>query len=631
MRVDIYWEVKGLLVNPENQSVINAFLLDMKNKGKSRSTVSEYRKFLHFFFKERKETFSSISQADIIKWLADRQTKKSKITMIRNIRVLCSFYEFCEEKGYVEKATIQYKESYRARKKPYWELRRNFRNPDTYHAVQAYLLSEKEANTSKDYVARLRSILQYFFEDLEAPLRSITQEHIQRWLEIQEKEHEKYALASCVSALRSFFSFCQVKGYIDDTPVDKKRWVQSAEKYWEVQQPLPNKDNVKVINDFLLYLKNKNKSEKTIEEYRILLQMFFRGRKEHFTSITDRDIQEWREKFKINRSKKRVITSISFLRMFYHYCFKQGYIETSPVKYSWENKTSNTKYWELKKPVTNQRNQLVINEYLGSMKIMNLSEGTIALYRFILQKFFEDKEEPFYQLSSNRIREWIMGYSKVLAENTISNYLSALSSFYNFCVDEEYLDKSPIKTRWYPRLSKPVPKYLEKEEIVTVRSECEKELFRNRVIVEFLLATGCRIGEVHKLNIKEVDLENRSARVVGKGKKIRTVHFTEKCALLLERYLESREDDHPALFVNKYETRFSMSGMRRRIQQIGKQVGIPLHPHRFRHTFATELMAKGADISFVSNVLGHSDLEPTKVYAQLPERELISMYRKFMG
>lgn len=617
------------LDHPNNQTVINAFLLDLKNRGKSKSTINDYRKFLQFFFNERTENFSSLSRADIIKWLAERQKIRSKKTMISNIRFLCSFYEFCEEKGYVEKATLQYKESYSMRKKPYWELREQFRNKETRNAVQAYLLSVKNAGKDKTYVVSQRFILQYFLAILETSLTSITPADIQRWLEIHQEESGKTNLSSYITVLSSFFSFCQMKGYIENSPMEKKRWVKSAENYWEVQQPLQNKDNENAINEFLLYLKNRNKSKQTIEEYRIVLQIFFRERKEHFTSITSSDIQEWWDEFKINRSEKRVITCLSFLRNFYLYCRKQGYIEQSPVKYSWEHKDKTT-YWELTEQLPNKENQLTINEFLGSMKLRNLSEGTMVLYRAILQKFFKDKEEPFYQISSETILEWIMGFAKVFAENTIANYLSALSSFYQFCVAEEYLDKSPIKSYWFPRLSKPVPKYLEKREIVKVRLESEKGLFRNRVIIEFLITTGCRIGEVHQLDKTDVDFENRSARVVGKGKKIRTVHFTENCALLLERYLESREDDHPALFVNKYGTRFTTDGMRKTIRKMGKQVNIPLHPHRFRHTFATELLAKGADISFISTELGHNDLESTKVYAQLPERELISMYRKYM-
>lgn len=616
--------------NPDNQTVIYEFLLDLKNKGKSKRTVIDYQKFLHFFFKDGKANFSTLSRADIIIWLAERQNKRSKYTMIRNISVLCSFYEFCEEKGYIEEATLQYKESYRMRKKPYWELREQFRNPETRNAVQEYLLSVKNAGNAKTYIVNQRFVLQYFLAVLETPLASITPSDIQRWLEIHQQESGKDHLSSYTTILSSFFSFCQVEGYLENTPMKKKRWVKSADNYWELQQPLLNRENEKVINEFLLNLKNGNKSKNTIEEYRFVLQVFFRERKEHFTSITSSDIQEWRDEYATNRTDKRVITCLSFLRNFYLYCRKKGYIEQSPVKYSWEHNNKKT-LWELTEQLLNIENQLTINEYLGTMRLGNLSEGTMVLYRSILQKFFKDKEEPFYQISSETILKWIRGFSNVFAENTIANYLSALSSFYQFCVVEEYLDKTPIKSYWFPRLSKPVPKYLEKKEIVKVRLESEKGIFRNRVIIEFLLITGCRIGEVYQLNKSEVDFEDRSARVVGKGKKIRTVHFTENCALLLERCLESREDDNPALFVNKYETRFTTDGMRKTIRKMGKKVDIPLHPHRFRHTFATELLAKGADISFIASELGHSDLESTQVYAQLPERELISMYRKYMG
>lgn len=152
---------------------------------------------------------------------------------------------------------------------------------------------------------------------------------------------------------------------------------------------------------------------------------------------------------------------------------------------------------------------------------------------------------------------------------------------------------------------------------------------------EFLLSSGCRIGEVNKIDQENIDLENRTAIVLGKGKKFRQVHFSVKCALLLERYLEFRKDNEPALFVTLTggHHRLARDTMRKIIGKMGKEAGLvgSLHPHRLRHTFATELLAKGAELSFISDELGHSNLMTTQIYARLPKREIISMYRRFMG
>ncbi|WP_231607336.1 tyrosine-type recombinase/integrase [Fictibacillus sp. 18YEL24] len=228
-----------------------------------------------------------------------------------------------------------------------------------------------------------------------------------------------------------------------------------------------------------------------------------------------------------------------------------------------------------------------------------------------------------------------MKYQGHLKEVTYKNRISILSSFYTFCVQEGHLEQSPIKKRWIPRCPKALPKYIEKNEVAKVRQQTERTSLRNQAIVEFLLTSGCRIGEVHQLNIKDIDLENRIARVVGKGKKIRDVHFSDKCAVLIERYLDSRVKKPLSPLFTRLgnESRLSIAGYQKFLSDIGKRAGLStsLHPHRFRHTFATELLAKGAELSFISDELGHKDMGTTQIYARLPNYVIISQYRKFMG
>lgn len=292
------------------------------------------------------------------------------------------------------------------------------------------------------------------------------------------------------------------------------------------------------------------------------------------------------------------------------------------------------KYWELTKTLPNQSNQETINEFLLSLKLENRSDGTIKSYRYFLEHFFGEMKEPYFSINSDTILQWFLTHQAHVKEATLSQRFTILSSFYTFCVREEYMLKSPIKTRWYPRIPQPVPKYLEKEEIAKTRLQTEKISIRNQLIVEFMLASGCRVGEVSELNWEDVDLENRTARVIGKGKKIRIVHFTEKCAILFERYYNRLGGKSSgALFVTSNGNRLGIRRIQIIINEIGEQAKLSsrLHPHRFRHTFATELLAKGADLSFIGDELGHSDVGSTLIYARLPKREIVSLYRKYMG
>jgi len=290
-------------------------------------------------------------------------------------------------------------------------------------------------------------------------------------------------------------------------------------------------------------------------------------------------------------------------------------------------------YWEVQKVIPNQETKEVINEFLLNLKIANRSENTITMYRSFLERFFADHNVSFTELTSDDIQNWFNNHSKTISKVSLSPRLSILSSFYKFCVNEEYVEKSPMKTRWFPRLPKPIPKYLEKGDIAKSKMQTEKRSLRDQLLIEFMLDSGCRIGEVQPLNKEDIDLENRTARVTGKGKKIRNVHFTEKCALLFEKHFESLPHVVSAVFVNSEGTRLSKRGMQYIINVIGEDGGLSthLHAHKLRHTFATELLAKGAELSFIGDELGHTSLETTRVYASLPKRELISLYRKYMG
>lgn len=289
-------------------------------------------------------------------------------------------------------------------------------------------------------------------------------------------------------------------------------------------------------------------------------------------------------------------------------------------------------YWKLAKSLPNDNNHEIINDFLLSLKLANRSKNTLNLYRGFLERFFGDIEESYSSLSSERIQSKLIGDGEKIKDSSLSFRISVLSSFYTFCVEEELIERSPIKKRWFPRLPQPVPKYLDKEDIAKIRIVIEKKSLRNQALLEFLLTSGCRVAEVAALNIEDIDLDNRIARVVGKGKKIRQVHFTEKCLVLLERYIDSHPKNSPALFVSTVGKRITIRAIQLIIQEIGEEAGLStrLHTHRFRHTFATSLLAKGADISFISDELGHSDIGTTQIYARLPKEEIVVQYRKFM-
>ncbi|MYL34290.1 tyrosine-type recombinase/integrase [Pontibacillus yanchengensis] len=290
-------------------------------------------------------------------------------------------------------------------------------------------------------------------------------------------------------------------------------------------------------------------------------------------------------------------------------------------------------YWGLKSALPNEVNHEVVNQYLLSIKLANHSEGTIIQYRRFLERFFGDMIDSYANITSDKIYQWFISNQGHVKETTFSLRLSILSSFYTFCVEEEYITRSPIKRRWFPILPQTIPKYLEKNEIAKTRIQSERRSLRDLALVEFMLSSGCRVGEVHPLNRDDVDFENRTFHVVGKGNKIRQVHFSERCAVYLEKYIKTLPNTSEALFVTVTGGRLSIRAIQDIMNRIGKgaELASSLHPHRLRHTFATEMLSKGAELTFISEELGHADVNTTQIYARLPKKEIISLYRKYMG
>lgn len=275
----------------------------------------------------------------------------------------------------------------------------------------------------------------------------------------------------------------------------------------------------------------------------------------------------------------------------------------------------------------------IVEEYMLQMKLANRSENTVTTYNRILVRFFQQVTVPVKEITSEHLFTWLETNGKDRKETTLSTWISVLSSFFTFCIEEEYIEQSPMKSRWRPRLPKPTPKYLEKSEVAKVRLQSEKVTLRDQTLFEFLLSSGCRITETCMLKKENLKLEERTARVIGKGNKIRTVHFSNRCAILLEKLLKILPEDVPYIFINCHGEPLSRVWGHKIVSEMGKagEMKTSIWPHRLRHTFATTLLSKGAELSFISEELGHSDISTTRVYARLPQNELIKMYRQYMG
>jgi integrase/recombinase XerD len=292
------------------------------------------------------------------------------------------------------------------------------------------------------------------------------------------------------------------------------------------------------------------------------------------------------------------------------------------------------KYWVSTLKSIPVPTRTILNEYLLSLKLANKARATIIKYRWVLERFFRECKVPLKSLTPQDVHEWLDEFRTNKSAKTIDLFLSTLSSFFKFCFSEDYIENMVIKKRWRPKIPKYLPQYLSEQEYARVKLASEELPLRDRAIILFLFTSGCRRGELVNLNIQDINLEKRTAEVRGKGSKIRHIHFSEECALVLREYLVTRSyDQKDPLFISKFGDRLKASRIYGITTHLGKIAGLSqsLHPHCCRHTFATNMLARGANLEFIADEMGHNDLNTTRVYAQIPSEDMIQAYQNKMG
>jgi site-specific recombinase XerD len=153
---------------------------------------------------------------------------------------------------------------------------------------------------------------------------------------------------------------------------------------------------------------------------------------------------------------------------------------------------------------------------------------------------------------------------------------------------------------------------------------------RDRALIAFLMATGCRISEVTQLNREDVDLSRLECTVLGKGNKERTVYFDGVTAALIRTYMEQRKDSSPALFAGRGTDRITPHGVRKMLKVLANGANVDhVHPHKFRRTLATNLIRHGMQIQEVAAILGHDKLDTTMQYVVLDKSDVAHSYRKY--
>jgi integrase/recombinase XerD len=231
-------------------------------------------------------------------------------------------------------------------------------------------------------------------------------------------------------------------------------------------------------------------------------------------------------------------------------------------------------------------------------------------------------------IDANLLKDYLASCTHLKA-SSLGMRVRFLKAFFTWAFTEKHIPTNPMVSIKEPRIKDKLPKYLTDDEIITLKGGCETLL--ERTLLEFSFATGCRVGEVREINRNDVNWENNSINIMGKGGKRRIIYFSEPCKELLQEYLEYRKDDDEALFVTERAPhRMSIAEMRYILKRIAKRAGMTnkVYPHKLRHTYATHLLNNGAPLEAIRQLLGHSNLSSTMIYANLTEQGKMNTYNR---
>ena len=261
----------------------------------------------------------------------------------------------------------------------------------------------------------------------------------------------------------------------------------------------------------------------------------------------------------------------------------------------------------------------VVKYYLASKAIAHLSPKTLAQYRYKIEAFFGTVKKSYHDIHADDIRMYLYAYRDQhnASDRYLDNIRIVLNSFFSWLVDNDYLTKNPcakvehIKYQEKPR--EPFTQY----QLEEMRFDCAN--IREKALVDFLFSTGCRVSECADVDLADIDWHNRSVVIRhGKGDKRRVVFFNAESELTLRKYLETRTDDDPALFVRRRapHCRLSPRGIQNEIKKIGDRAMLHAYPHRLRHTFATSGLHSGMPLDKLQALMGHESPRTTLIYAK---------------
>jgi integrase/recombinase XerD len=282
--------------------------------------------------------------------------------------------------------------------------------------------------------------------------------------------------------------------------------------------------------------------------------------------------------------------------------------------------------------------------YSRLLALERRSRSTAETYRLELRRFFgwmEEEHRLFPEVDSSSLVAYLdfrRSHDGIDPRST-AKAISALRSFFRYTLEEGFRQDNPAAVLEAPRRGTHLPEVLDRDRVDRLLALVPTDTplgLRNRTLFELIYSAGLRVSEAVSLNTGDLDFTEALARVVGKGNKERLAPFGEEAAGWLKRYLAEARPHlagklrSPALFIGKTGKRLSRKGMWRNYMKIAKLAGLSSKLHTLRHSYATELLAGGADLRSVQELLGHADITTTQVYTHVDVSLLRESHRRYL-
>jgi integrase/recombinase XerD len=287
-----------------------------------------------------------------------------------------------------------------------------------------------------------------------------------------------------------------------------------------------------------------------------------------------------------------------------------------------------------------------ISAFLTHVKVeKGLSSNTVSAYKRDLVKFhaFARKSKLSLEvIGRDDLVDFLAGlYRQKLESRTVARQLVTLRNFFRFAQIQELIPADPSVNLESPKIRRTLPGYLRLEEVERVLAQPNEKTplgLRDRAMLEVLYSTGLRVSELISLGVSNLDAKVGCVRCIGKGDKERIVPVGRKALGMVDRYLrearpqlcgKGKSSGTLTLFVNRRGGPLSRVGVWKILSAYGRRAGlrVPIKPHMLRHSFATHLLERGADLRSVQLMLGHADISTTQIYTHVVEERLKQIYK----